>query len=233
MNPRSYPQRLVQVFSRKPAFSLVEVLVGIVVLAVLVALIVPFYSGFRFKSGLMACTNNQRAIGVASNLYASDHNGQYPPFWSGGSMSSSGSQKSLAAYLVPPKGNYLEDQRIFRCPLAMDRIYLENKNTGWVDWIYTNQNDRSGYWHIYISPFSTYNPQRAQEWGRNDNIRVDPRKVLMHDYYHPTNTEMSAHADGSVNVLRVDGSVQLYRLGEYDPRKSFVNNFGWDKDADP
>lgn len=233
MQKMIYSRRIVQTFPYALGFSLIELIVVIAILAVLIAMTIGWLIDFRFKSDLMGCTQNQRAIGVAYNLYASDNNGQYPPFWSGGTMNSSGNQKSLATYLVPPKSNYLEGPHLFHCPLAIGRIYKKNKNTGWVDWIYTNQTDRSGYWHIYASPTSTYNPQRASEWGRNDNIQVSPRKILMHDYYHPTDVNLSAHADGSVNVLRIDGSVSLFKLGEYNPGKSFLHNFDWDKDADP
>ena len=62
----------------KAAFTLLEVLVVFAVLAVLVAIAVPATSRMSAYSARMKSISNLRQIGVASRLYANDHEQQLP-----------------------------------------------------------------------------------------------------------------------------------------------------------
>jgi type II secretory pathway pseudopilin PulG len=62
----------------KQAFSIVELLVVVGVIALLVAIALPTASHSRAKSMRLACVNNQAQIGVAYRIWAADHGGKYP-----------------------------------------------------------------------------------------------------------------------------------------------------------
>ncbi len=206
--------------------SLIEMLVVMVILAVLGGLILPTLLRMGNRSHVAECTGHQRQIGIALHLYANDHQGKFPPFIQGGEiLSSSGDQNTLANQLIPPKNQYLPDKAVFLDPGGLNRVFTRNA-AGWADWK-ARSNNRSGYWHIYMNPRSNHNPDRASEdqWGPNDTVRCAPYKVMMHCYY-TTNLELCSHPGGEVNVLRLDGSVELFTRQQYLPGKDVRTNFG-------
>ena len=84
------------------AFTLVEMLVVIVVLAVLVAMILPAFKAAKRKGG-PNCVNNIMQIGLSFRLWEADNEGKFPmqvSVTNGGTMElfSSGSQFSQFAF---------------------------------------------------------------------------------------------------------------------------------------
>lgn len=62
-----------------PAFTLVEVLVSIAVIALLIALLLPALGGARESARQALCFSNIRQIALANDLYAQDHADRYAP----------------------------------------------------------------------------------------------------------------------------------------------------------
>ena len=61
------------------AFTLLEVLVVIAVIAILTALLLPVLSRAKDSGRRAACTSNLHQLFIATSLYAADHEGVYPP----------------------------------------------------------------------------------------------------------------------------------------------------------
>lgn len=61
------------------AFSLVDVLVTIAVIAVLVGLMLPTIAGIRETTRKVVCASNARQLGLGIAMYADDHRGSMPP----------------------------------------------------------------------------------------------------------------------------------------------------------
>jgi prepilin-type N-terminal cleavage/methylation domain-containing protein/prepilin-type processing-associated H-X9-DG protein len=66
-------------FARARAFTLVELLVVIGIIAVLISILLPALNRVREQSRTTACGSNLRQIGVGMLLYAHDNKGHIPP----------------------------------------------------------------------------------------------------------------------------------------------------------
>src|SRR5687767_627714 len=76
--------------SRRPlAFTLVELLVVIGIIAVLIALLLPALGGARRAADRTTCLSNQRQLGQALVMYANQHKGFFPPVYSEANLSGS------------------------------------------------------------------------------------------------------------------------------------------------
>jgi len=62
----------------KPGFTLVELLVVIAILAILASLLLPALSAGKARALTTSCLNNQRQLGLAWTLYASEAGGRLP-----------------------------------------------------------------------------------------------------------------------------------------------------------
>lgn len=66
--------------ARRGAFTLVELLVVVAVIALLLGMLLPALSRAREQGRLMICLSNARDITMAANSYASDNDGTWPIF---------------------------------------------------------------------------------------------------------------------------------------------------------
>jgi type II secretory pathway pseudopilin PulG len=120
--PANSPQPL-----HPPAFSMVELLVVIGIIAIVISLLMPTLTKVRQQAQTTQCAAQLRQLGQAILLYANNNNG-YTPTWSGvhyyvngQALAQDGSPETqfswtelLIPYFVKP------DSRIYRCPAFAD-----------------------------------------------------------------------------------------------------------------
>jgi competence protein ComGC len=87
----------------------VELLVGIVILAVLLGLMIPSLTGARAQARSVACLSNLHQLGLAFELYAENHDGFLP----------SDQQAMMWDYLLRP---YVPKQQSYQCPADIDQL---------------------------------------------------------------------------------------------------------------
>lgn len=112
---------------RRRAFTLVELLVAIGIIALLISILLPSLSRARQGATNIQCASNLRTIGQALQLYANDHSGRLPFSGNGGWANIWVGQ--VSAYLgsdISAGGSF---HPAMRCPDAM--TVAQNGSAAW------------------------------------------------------------------------------------------------------
>ena len=154
---------------RLSAFTLIELLVVVAIIAVIAAILFPVFAHTREKARAATCFSNYHQIGLATQMYASDFDGDTPP--DGGSFG------GLIADCVP----YTKSTALFTCPDDFDReaegragtyrmatLYQGKPiNCGWID-PYTNLVTKSATTTLLYEAEKDRNQQNIVPTFRHD-----------------------------------------------------------------
>ncbi|BCM89911.1 hypothetical protein IAD21_01761 [Abditibacteriota bacterium] len=104
--------------SFRPAFTLVELLVVITIIAILAAILFPVFARARENARRASCQSNLKQIGLGLIQYAQDYD-EYLPFPMVGANARSGGNDVYSGYVWQDEiFPYVKSEQIFNCPSA-------------------------------------------------------------------------------------------------------------------
>jgi len=98
---------------RRQAFTVIEMMVVMTIIAILGAILFPVFARAREKGYQSTCAFNLRNIGLSMSVYAAEHYGHFPP-------------KDNDLWPLVPK--YLPEAGVFVCPTVTS---LQGRLQGW------------------------------------------------------------------------------------------------------
>ena len=220
------------------AFTLVELLVVIGIIAVLISILLPTLGRAREAANRTACLANMRTIGQMYLLYAHDNKRQIPlgtqsnvyqeSYW----IRLNGRYPSWGPFFL---GGYMKSPQAFYCPSSMDPYYMYNGQSNAYD--PANKNTRAGY---FMRPmYYDGTPVLWQQSGASAAIPVTGRpqpgnglgnqepwfpypkldkmrmRALAADLFHSPSRIRFMHKKG-VNVVYSDGSANFVDAKLFD-----------------
>src|SRR5437762_602216 len=97
--------------SRRRAFTLIEVLVVIGIIAILMAIILPTMERVRHRAYIADCASNLRQIGQALVSYCNENRGNYPRtrYVPGAPLTKGTGTTAIDPFVAPPTGPAAND----------------------------------------------------------------------------------------------------------------------------
>jgi len=168
------------------AFTLVELLVAIGVIAILAALVLSAFSRTKATAQAITCRNNLRQWGTATHLYAADHDDCLPP---------EGKSAPLETDLADPgyRAWYVQLPEQMNLPRYADMPWRTN-------WTIHPENS------IWICPS---NPRRCNASTKTNNLF----HYCLNDHVNGTGTNDNNHSMKMANVRRPSQVVWLFDNG--------------------
>ncbi len=171
----------------REGFTLIELLVVIGIIAILASLLLPALARGRQMARSMQCVNNLRQIYLACSMYASEHNGHYPPAApdldapGGGLVRWHGARPTIDDPFDPARGplaEYLPDSRVKACPVFFE--YQERKNDNNA---FESGTGGYGYNGAYIGGTAYMNefPESIRRTTRDVNVRDASNTIMFAD----------------------------------------------------
>jgi len=125
------------------AFTLLEIIVVVAILALLAAILFPVFSRAREKARAATCLSNYKQVGLAIHLYAQDYDDLSPA--NGGSF----------AGLVSDCAPYIHSDKVFVCPDDNDRSEEGRAGSYRVPSLYQGKPMSCGWLNPYVGGQTT------------------------------------------------------------------------------
>jgi len=192
---------------RRCAFTLVEILVVMAIVALLAAMLLPAVGRSKAQAKLISCRNRLRNVGVGLRMYTDEREGLLPV-----GTCVDGPQPELTEAL---SGSYVQDVRNFYCPSEIHplrRYTSENAEKAQIGYFYyacrepSKNRDVSGFLRIDAN------------WPRPLSSTMDADIWVMSDCWFRGESTPHRHYKKGMNYLTLSGVVQFL---EKSPRSSF------------
>jgi len=213
------------IHKKASAFTLVELLVVIGIIAVLVALLLPALNKARVTANRAACASNLRQIGMAVQLYRNSYDDYLPAYNTPGDQSESW-QQQLANLMGAPWSwtDATKQPGIYRCPAEASFYYPQvvSSSTYYVSYaIHQMSSDGNptqphwgagylwmkGGWVTNTNFWLFGDVEGWYPWSFNNDWNT------MGSFRHSDNNELASNA--MINLLFLDGHVDAEQRGSF------------------
>ena len=221
--------------SRRGAFTLIELLTVIAIIAILAAILIPAVGKVREGANQTKCVSNLRQLAVAANVYASDYHGNFVSLYSDVPGEIVWIDQ-IAPYVGGEHANRIFE--VINCPSAehimeYDGVRTATYSYGWNPALIPDTRDLDGDGE-FASPTRLMKVQRPSETLLlADTIQMEARGGWGNDYfvnvgdapYNPATADnpiseaalssgFSDRHGGRGNAAFVDGHVESFAIGE-------------------
>lgn len=190
---------------RRSAFTLVELLVVIGIIALLISILLPSLNAARERANSIKCSSNLRNLGNAMTMYVGQ-SGYYP-----GHAGMSATGRPIAVWPVRLRPFLGNNQAIFMCPSQREGFEWDRR-TGAGPTYATTADARYGYdqgellLDVHLVPFSyAYN-----DWGAGNaqGPNVTSQRGLGGDLWGSTREQKASRVRKSAEMIAIaDGTV--------------------------
>lgn len=204
-------------FSPPGAFTLIEMLTTMAIVAVLVALVVPNLSKGIDSSKTTQCASNLRQIGLGLLTYAADHEGQFPP--------GSSWDKEIAVYLDIATDSSGKPQlsKVFQCPVdpkpqkAFQRSYTVSRRG-------EAEKADSANKGVFGRPVNSASPSVAENSRRLSAIKYPAYAILAMEKFEGKNLQYGSDFNNTDGWTGDEDKGQTHFDG--DPKKPYFHRIG-------
>lgn len=216
------------------AFTLIEILVVIVIIALLAGLIFPVFSRVREEGRKTSCLSNMKQLGLAFEQYTADSRGKYPlagnfqawapgyAHWTSGTAGTNTSMVSISPLPSTPGGAIADPTFQNAANVQAGALFPYVKSTA-----------------VYVCPSSKFGEETGLSYGMNCalsglsavKVRAPGDTVLLVDEKYPTDgffyarnicdgngcstdTLQTKH-NGGGNLLFADGHVKFFTTDQF------------------
>jgi prepilin-type N-terminal cleavage/methylation domain-containing protein/prepilin-type processing-associated H-X9-DG protein len=187
------------------AFTLVELLVVIGIIAVLIGILLPVLSKAREHSNKTACLANLRSLGQAMRLYAGDFRDRLPNTNPPGTSDQAAATIQIDYVMVKLREVHAKANGVFHCPSDKDSVpnQITNATVGFADSARISYDFYSLYWVPEKGPKLTKIKDAPLAW---DLKGADPT---------PNDYQNHGLAKGG-NVVFADGHAEWQDAKDWD-----------------
>lgn len=219
-----YNNSITEVFMRKrKSFTLIELLIAIAIIAILAAMLLPALSKARDKAKAISCINQQKQLGLVSNMYAGDYNGYVIPI-----AFRNTAHDAWYSFFLPYmlKGKPTAAYSAFKCPAETKDARLGAGGSSWATGIYTDWKISYNYSGFLGGIYDTVNRRPYLKYGsvkkpsvRGQICEMDSKKFDIYPLRRWYLADWYTHGvafqhNTRVNVLMLDAHVRTYGYTE-------------------